>query len=137
MKLLMSMHLVHAVNLACRGKSYLRIKVSLDIRVHTPPSKLRHFPCLDHGLSVVPTKEWQDGLSDRLASKSFTQSSNSEGTGGHTSQRRRVGHFSSKSEDWDKLYKIETPTDGNYLCQTTSKPPTDILQRTQRRPQRV
>ncbi|KAF8167342.1 fungal-specific transcription factor domain-containing protein [Crassisporium funariophilum] len=67
----------------------------------------------DHGLSVVPTKEWQDNLSRRLALGS------SSGTrldaGGPVLQRRRLNSNSDSQlpTNWNTLYTIEQPTESD------------------------
>ena len=51
-------------NHASLVKSSLLIQVCLGLRSDSNLSKLK--PWLGHGLSVVPTKEWQDNLSKLL-----------------------------------------------------------------------
>ncbi|KAG6919020.1 hypothetical protein DXG01_009730 [Tephrocybe rancida] len=56
----------------------------------------------DNGLSVMPTKEWQDNLSNRLASSS----SNHDGS--RDSRRRRLDSTSPHSQpDWKEMYTMD------------------------------
>ncbi|KAF9531948.1 fungal-specific transcription factor domain-containing protein [Crepidotus variabilis] len=66
----------------------------------------------DHGLSVVPTKEWQDNLSNCLACIATTPPQSLENGSCHTAQKRRIGDYSSNQQDWDSLYKIEPAAEG-------------------------
>ncbi|KAF6766696.1 fungal-specific transcription factor domain-containing protein [Ephemerocybe angulata] len=80
----------------------------------------------DHGLSVVPTKEWQDNLSQRLMSFSSAShapqpSSSSYGNlefdsqYGHAAQKRRLNAQASSSTngppDWSNMYTMDPTTD--------------------------
>ena len=59
----------------------------------------------DHGLSVVPTKEWQDQLSKHL-----TSSSDASDAEPRTTRRRRLDllpNDSSPRPDWKELYTLE------------------------------
>jgi len=70
----------------------------------------------DHGLSVVPTKDWQDNLSRYLASdRGSSNSCTPDSEDGHAQQRRRLsGYLKAAPQDWNSLYTIDTP-DGRYL----------------------
>lgn len=72
---------------------------------------------LDHGLSVVPTKEWQDNLSRRLAASSrnaLTPSSSygsfraPSSSSGPAAQRRRLNDSTdlTYTPDWSGMYTI-------------------------------
>ena len=65
---------------------------------------------LDHGLSVVPTKEWQDNLSKRLAFGSSRDTCPPEDI---SAQKRRLNNTDDK-QNWDSLYTIDQ-TPGTYL----------------------
>jgi phenylpropionate dioxygenase-like ring-hydroxylating dioxygenase large terminal subunit len=66
-------------------------------------------PTIDHGLSVVPTKEWQDNLSRCLSSESTPSSCTPDSEDGHASQRRRFSGYCNKvtPADWDTLFTID------------------------------
>lgn len=64
---------------------------------------------IDHGLSVVPTKEWQDNLSNCLASGSTPSSCTPDSEDGHASQRRRLSGYCKLPADWDSLFTIDNP----------------------------
>jgi hypothetical protein len=79
----------------------------------------------DHGLSVVPTKEWQDNLSHRLTSLSsgpqYPKASasyasvDSESQYSHTAQKRRLNAQPSNSTnppDWSDMYTIDPAASG-------------------------
>ncbi|KIY50437.1 hypothetical protein FISHEDRAFT_64668 [Fistulina hepatica ATCC 64428] len=67
----------------------------------------------DRGLSVVPTQEWQDRLSERLAlSPSAAPSSSTstpafDGAGNRMLQRRRLNRGVPPDIDWNNMYTIE------------------------------
>ena len=69
---------------------------------------------LDNGISVVPTKEWQENLSKRLAFGSNSNSSSPDDITTHVMQKRRLNDTNNKQFTWDSLYKIE-PTPGTTL----------------------
>ncbi|KAJ7597406.1 fungal-specific transcription factor domain-containing protein [Mycena floridula] len=66
----------------------------------------------DRGLSVVPSAEWQDSLSQRLASSSGASSSSAtfDTMGAPVSQRRRLMHDTS-TPDWNRMYTMESEED--------------------------
>lgn len=66
---------------------------------------------LDHGLSVVPTKDWQDNLSKYIASdRGSPNSCTPDSEDGHALQRRRLsGYLKAVPQDWNSLYTIDTP----------------------------
>lgn len=81
---------------------------------------------IDHGLSVVPTKEWQDNLSRRLASagRNSTTSNTSYGTYRAPSssnvplaQRRRLNDTVEPpySPDWSGMYTFNQEGTQNRL----------------------
>lgn len=76
-------------------------------------SWLINFQKIDHGLSVVPTKEWQDNLSRCLASGSTPSSCTPDSEDGHVSQRRRLNGYCKVPTDWDSLLTIDNP-DGTH-----------------------
>ncbi|KAG6873206.1 hypothetical protein C0995_001560 [Termitomyces sp. Mi166 len=58
---------------------------------------------MDNGLSVIPTKEWQDNLSQHLASSSSSYDSS------RTPRRRRLDSISPHSyPDWKGMYTMDT-----------------------------
>jgi len=61
----------------------------------------------DYGLSIVPTKEWQDNLSKRLAYGCSQKTCPSEDISVPAMQKRRLNDDINKQCDWDSLYKIE------------------------------
>jgi hypothetical protein len=61
---------------------------------------------LDHGLSVVPTKEWQDNLSKRLAFGSSRDTCPPEDISAPVMQKRRLNNTDDK-QNWDSLYTID------------------------------
>ncbi|KAI3622119.1 hypothetical protein WG66_015820 [Moniliophthora roreri] len=69
----------------------------------------------DRGLSIVPTQEWQDNLSSRLASSSSAASSPystcSTPSGGPATQRRRVDAVS--PVEWNDMYTMEATSDSD------------------------
>lgn len=84
---------------------------------------------LDGGLSVVPTREWQDALSQRLAtlgnapypgrSSDRHNSAHRNADSAPPSQRRRLNGDSSSSQavcapDWSSLYTMESGTGTLY-----------------------
>ena len=69
---------------------------------------------LDYGLSIVPTKEWQDNLSRRLAYGSSQKTSPPDEVSVPAMQKRRLNNNPDKQCDWDSLYKIE-PAPGTNL----------------------
>ncbi|KAH6917023.1 fungal-specific transcription factor domain-containing protein [Coprinopsis sp. MPI-PUGE-AT-0042] len=84
----------------------------------------------DHGLSVAPTKEWQDALSQRLA-LAGTSTGGPHATAGYTdtdtarpAQRRRLNADSVPQTavipDWSNLYTIDPHTD-EELPETTNE----------------
>jgi hypothetical protein len=62
---------------------------------------------LDHGLSVVPTKEWQDNLSKRLAFGSSRTTRLSDEISVPVMQKRRLNDPEDKPSNWDSLYTID------------------------------
>jgi hypothetical protein len=66
---------------------------------------------LDRGLSVVPTREWQDNLSNRLASSaSGSRISSFDVSGVPLTQRRRLNTSSNSipvQPDWKDMYTLE------------------------------
>ncbi|KAF9567781.1 hypothetical protein CPC08DRAFT_739993 [Agrocybe pediades] len=77
----------------------------------------------DHGLAVVPTKEWQDNLSKRLAFGSSTGSSSrlSDDSGAPVSRRRRLND-NLDPPNWNSLYTIDpTPEDVDDIKGTTEE----------------
>ena len=69
---------------------------------------------LDYGLSIVPTKEWQDNLSKRLAYGSSQKACPSDDISVPALQKRRLNNSINKQCDWDSLYKIE-PAPGTNM----------------------
>ena len=69
---------------------------------------------IDYGLSIVPTKEWQDNLSKRLAYGSSQKMCPPDDISVPAMQKRRLNNNSNKQCDWDSLYKIE-PIPGTDL----------------------
>ena len=69
---------------------------------------------LDHGLSVVPTKEWQENLSKRLAFGSSSNTCPSDDAIMPVTQKRRLNNTNDKRSNWDSLYTID-PTPGTNL----------------------
>ncbi|THV07451.1 hypothetical protein K435DRAFT_741751 [Dendrothele bispora CBS 962.96] len=70
----------------------------------------------DRGLSVVPTQEWQDNLSRRLASGSSSTPSPSSffAPGSSSSQRRRIeppDNDAPAAPDWNNMYTFDQPSD--------------------------
>ncbi|KAJ7751211.1 fungal-specific transcription factor domain-containing protein [Mycena maculata] len=66
----------------------------------------------DRGLSVVPTREWQDSLSNRLASSSMSESrlNSFDVSGVPLNQRRRLNGSSTNlpvAPDWKDMYTLE------------------------------
>lgn len=88
----------------------------------------------DHGLSVVPTKEWQDNLSHRLISYPSTspqsiQSSTSypgfsgDSQYGHATQKRRLNTQPASSigvPDWSNMYTFDPESDDEDFRETTN-----------------
>ncbi|KAG6878126.1 hypothetical protein C0993_011840 [Termitomyces sp. T159_Od127] len=73
----------------------------------------------DNGLSVIPTKEWQDNLSQHLASSS-TSSSSPGLDNPRTSQRRRVDSISPHPyPDWKGMYTMDAAEGEEDLEATT------------------
>lgn len=73
--------------------------------------------CQDHGLSVVPTKEWQDNLSKRLAfgPSPGTSTHLPDDQGLPASRRRRLNTNNNQPPtNWNSLYTID-PTPGMHL----------------------
>jgi hypothetical protein len=70
---------------------------------------------LDYGLSIVPTKEWQDNLSKRLAYGTSQKMCPPDDISVPAMQKRRLNNNNNKQRDWDSLYKIE-PTPGILFC---------------------
>ena len=69
---------------------------------------------IDHGLSVVSTKEWQDNLARSLASGSTPSSCTPDSKDGHASQRRRLdGYCKVTPADWNSLLTIDN-LDGTH-----------------------
>ncbi|KAF9270701.1 hypothetical protein L218DRAFT_993268 [Marasmius fiardii PR-910] len=70
----------------------------------------------DRGLSVVPTQEWQDNLSNRLASSSSTSSPiygscpTSSPPGQPATQRRRL---ETSPVDWNNMYTLDPTSDSD------------------------
>ena len=77
----------------------------LPLRTFSP-----HFSELDRGLSVVPTREWQDNLSTRLTS-SGSRIPSFDVSGVPLAQRRRLNgtleHVPSPP-DWKNMYTLES-----------------------------
>ncbi|KAF9055831.1 fungal-specific transcription factor domain-containing protein [Panaeolus papilionaceus] len=76
----------------------------------------------DHGLAVVPTKEWQDNLSKRLTFGTASPTARfAESTSGHVTQRRRlVGPESPATpEEWNSLYTIDSSNEVDEFKNTT------------------
>lgn len=84
----------------------------------------------DHGLSVVPSKEWQDNLSSRLAflsapSVKFGSYSGSNipwDSTRHASQKRRLNESIGNvptPPDWSSMYTIDPATDAAEFDETT------------------
>ena len=69
---------------------------------------------LDHGLSVVPTKEWQENLSRRLAFGSNANTCPLDDIDAPVIRKRRLNGTNDKQSGWDSLYTID-PTPGTYL----------------------
>ncbi|KAF8808141.1 hypothetical protein BYT27DRAFT_7190259 [Phlegmacium glaucopus] len=66
----------------------------------------------DHGLSVVPTKEWQENLSKRLAFGSNPDTRPPDNITVPVMQKRRLNGTNDNQPKWDSLYTIEpTPED--------------------------
>ncbi|KAF8215918.1 fungal-specific transcription factor domain-containing protein [Mycena galopus ATCC 62051] len=65
---------------------------------------------LDRGLSVVPTKEWQDSLSNRLASSaSGSRIPSFDISGVPLTQRRRLNSSGVPAQpDWKEMYTLES-----------------------------
>ncbi|KAF8078976.1 fungal-specific transcription factor domain-containing protein [Lyophyllum atratum] len=59
----------------------------------------------DNGLSVIPTKEWQDNVSNHLASSSKYSSAYDNS---RFPRRRRLESHSQSQPDWNDMYTIET-----------------------------
>lgn len=74
----------------------------------------RSHVAVDYGLSIVPTKEWQDNLSKRLAYGSGQKACPSDDISVPAMQKRRLNNNINKQCDWDSLYKIE-PAPGTNL----------------------
>jgi len=83
---------------------------------------------IDHGLSVVPTKEWQDNLSRCLASRSTPSSCTPDSDDGHVSQRRRLNGYCKVPADWDSLLTIDNP-DGTHKIDSFTLPLTRLILR--------
>ena len=62
---------------------------------------------LDYGLSIVPTKEWQDNLSKRLAYGCSQKTCPTDDISVPAMQKRRLNNNIDKQCNWDSLYKIE------------------------------
>ncbi|CAA7264843.1 unnamed protein product [Cyclocybe aegerita] len=74
----------------------------------------------DHGLSVVPTKEWQDNLSKRLAFGQSSSSGSIDGDAVHVPRRRRLNGSSDQTPaEWNALYTIEPSSDPDDLKSAT------------------
>lgn len=80
-------------------------------------------PPLDRGLSVVPSEEWQDSISKRLAYAAASSplavydagtSSRSFDGGGPAVQRRRLNTMPSSGTvpDWNSMYSMEPDSEG-------------------------
>ena len=98
-----------------RNESFQRKSLSpRPVSLSLPSQPLtRSHVALDYGLSIVPTKEWQDNLSKRLAYGS-SQKSCPEDISVPAMQKRRLNNNVNKQCDWDSLYKIE-PAPGTKL----------------------
>lgn len=85
-------------------KLFLQIKVNLSSHRLASSKIIRK----DHGLAVVPTREWQDNLSKRLAfgptPSASTHLPDEEGT--PAIRRRRLNDMESQSSNWNSLYTI-------------------------------
>ncbi|KAF8971739.1 fungal-specific transcription factor domain-containing protein [Flammula alnicola] len=71
----------------------------------------------DHGLSVVPTKDWQDNLSKRLAfgPSPGTSTHLPDDQGGPASRRRRLNGTDNQSpSSWNSLYTIDPAPDDDF-----------------------
>lgn len=75
---------------------------------------VRPYWLLDNGLSVVPTREWQENLSKRLA-----YGSTSSTVSPPLMQKWRPDNANEKPTNWDSLYTIE-PTLGTSLRPSSS-----------------
>ncbi|TFK30943.1 hypothetical protein FA15DRAFT_630298 [Coprinopsis marcescibilis] len=85
----------------------------------------------DHGLSVVPTKQWQDNLSQRIATlssntvpSSSSQASgySTDGTYGRMSQRRRLNSPQPEPiPDWSNMYTMDSSTEDDEFRHTTNE----------------
>ena len=62
---------------------------------------------LDYGLSIVPTKEWQDNLSKRLAYGCSQKTCPTDDISVPAMQKRRLNSTEDKQSNWDSLYTIE------------------------------
>ncbi|KAF5368636.1 hypothetical protein D9758_002174 [Tetrapyrgos nigripes] len=80
----------------------------------------------DRGLSVVPTQEWQDSLSHRLASSSHSSSPSSFfAPGSSSSQRRRLDSESPTHPDWNNMYTFDQASDSED--HDSMKDPTEAM----------
>jgi len=120
-------------NLVCLARLYPPVKVCI---VPFKAYLAFDIPFQDHGLSVVPTKEWQDNLAQRLAFSSTShqhsqhQSSNSfpnydlnSHQATHISQKRRVNSQTSSTigtPDWSIMYTMEPETGQGVIALTFS-----------------
>ncbi|KAF8634943.1 hypothetical protein AX15_000674 [Amanita polypyramis BW_CC] len=85
----------------------------------------------DHGLSVVPTKEWQDNLSARLASSGAqTSGYGCAVSSTSSSQERRLDDASGRDTldcegprqpDWNGMYTLESAGDADDVSQAAAE----------------
>jgi hypothetical protein len=103
-------------NPECHGKKFPPSKVNFRFLTRSFVSSRRF---LDRGLSVVPTKEWQDSLSNRLASSaSGSRLPSFDISGVSLTQRRRLNDSANAvpaQPDWNEMYTLE----GSGACVTT------------------
>jgi len=88
----------------------------------------------DHGLSVVPTKQWQDNLSQRLitlatnrnaSTSTLTNNNYAQNDYPSATQRRRLETSPPEQPegvpDWSNLYTIDPSTDDEEFRETTNE----------------
>jgi hypothetical protein len=110
-------------NPVCLEKLCHRVAVGFQVPYwHNRLGRLKREP-VDHGLSVAPTKEWQDSLSQRLALAGASGGALHTAIGypdmdtAPPAQRRRLNAHSvaqTTVPDWNNLYTID-PTTGLAL----------------------
>jgi hypothetical protein len=94
------------------GSLACRVKKSHPVKAGSKECQLRRYllTYTDRGLGVVPTREWQDNLSNRLVSGSGSGSRSFDGSGVPLPQRRRLNASSRSfpsSPDWNEMYTME------------------------------